>query len=183
MPLYNIQGTRILFIHIPRTGGSYIEDLLGKYLIGLLDRKFENKRSTLPCSPQHWDIELLEEWDVFKSVDKVFTIVRDPLSRLCSEYRYRQPGIPFNTWFTSLAARYEQQPYLLDNHIKPQHLFINSKVKVFSYENLGNLATFLGVRGKITFSVPNIYRLPGMDTRIRDFYKEDYKLLREFKYV
>jgi hypothetical protein len=132
---------RVLFVHVPKTGGTSVERLFieAGFERGLFaTRDFEG-----PCSPQHYDAALLRERLALSDFDLVFTVVRHPLDRLLSEYNFRMnvrqrqkqlPPVEFPEWLQQVMRRYKHNPYVQDNHLRPQSEFITERCIVLRYE-------------------------------------------------
>lgn len=96
MPVLTVRDKQILYIHVPKTGGTTVEHLLRSYGGSLWF--YSPRRTGLPCTPQHFHGRLLKT--VFSAsgatdgrehaFDFVFMTVRHPISRLLSEYRYQR---------------------------------------------------------------------------------------------
>lgn len=150
-------------------------------------------RGAFPCSPQHFHAELLS--DLYASPDGAatspfvfaFTVVRDPLSRLRSEFRFQRYlgsrrrrwsqgfvgsfGPSFEAWVNIVLSAYKTNRFLLDNHIRPQNEFLAYDAAVFRIEDgLSKLADDLAdVLGGSAVSVPRV--------NVSDDYKRDSKLV------
>ena len=78
---------------------------------------------------------------IFKlsAFDYVFMTVRHPIDRFLSEYKHRigeKLDLPdVNTWVKRLLRRYGDEPYMLDNHIRPQSDFWVERTDVFRQED------------------------------------------------
>jgi hypothetical protein len=75
-------------------------------------------------------------------------VVRDPVARMVSEYRYQRAGrltgplgrpirrLPFPTWLRLMLALAARDPYTHDNHFRPQAEFLpETGVTVFRLED------------------------------------------------
>jgi len=141
MPFFKIKNKNILFIHIPKTGGTTIENWLSEHG----DMFFYDLEipSFLKCTPQHLTLDNIRF--LFKSInaDFVFSIVRDPYEKLESEYFFRTKKIltatnfrpDFSNWAINCLNDYSLDNYFYDNHFKPQVEFLSNKVNVFRYES------------------------------------------------
>ena len=94
MPLFT-KDKSILFVHIPKcAGSSIIENFRNdNWNVEFLNEPAKNNvPDILPCNPQHYHQDLLEEY-VLKNnkIDLEFTIVRNPFHRLISEMMWRIP--------------------------------------------------------------------------------------------
>jgi hypothetical protein len=90
-----------------------------------------------------------------RTPDAVFTVVRDPVARMVSEYRYQRSGrltgpfgrpvrgLGFSAWLRLMFAMADRNPYTHDNHFRPQVEFMPPDgVTVFRLED--GLAPVLG---------------------------------------
>ncbi len=139
MPLYCNNDRTILLVHIPKTGGSSLEEMLVD--AGATQAlKFHKRLGFSACTPQHMHWEVLCRWVPRSFYNFSLTIVRNPFHRLASEYAWRSkitdaPIPEFNTWVRETLKRYEKNPYVYDNHLRPQVDFVGPKVKVFKLED------------------------------------------------
>ena len=99
-----------------------------------------------PCSPQHliWE-------DALRTLpvrpDTVFAVVRDPATRLQSEYRWQRSArrgtrlgralarLPFSLWLRLMLAMAARHPHAFDNHLRPQADFIPYTARIFRLED------------------------------------------------
>jgi hypothetical protein len=151
MPYY--PEDNILFIHIPKTGGTALHNyFINKYKITidkylhLFDLYYLRGHKML--SLQHLTfIELSNSKYInITSNVKIITIVRNPYTRLISELLWSN----HITKHTSrediynkilyLFTEYENENTIYDNHIRPQYQFIdgNENITILKHENLNN---------------------------------------------
>jgi len=134
MPIFKKNDLTVFFSHIPKTGGSSIEEyfLQNGFNITLLSG------GLYPCSLQHrqyGDKELmmsLGECDINYS----FTIIRNPIDRLISGFNMRNPNMDMsklNNYILDNLKLYRSDNYILDNHIRPQNEFIHSDMEIFKF--------------------------------------------------
>ena len=87
-------------------------------------RMFDRSKRELPCPPQHFPGPLLERLFRGDDFDYAFIIVRNPVYRMFSEYRYRRKleGVTdgFSEWLDSALEGFKKDPYHLQNHMRPQ---------------------------------------------------------------
>ncbi len=141
MPILENNNTRVLYLHIPKTGGTTINNWLG----ASVSRSFYSGSAptAFKITPQHLcvgDFRVLFADDWF---DWRFTIVRNPYDRMESEFFYlthnahrrtsRRPD--FSTWVINNISAYKRNPFVHDNHLRPQLDFIDDDVTVFRYED------------------------------------------------
>jgi len=119
---------KIIFIHIPKTGGQSIEKAFDCYDL------YENEQAHYPASKVN---EL--KADVYDSYFK-FSIVRNPFDKLVSSYRYQVKGDDFrlvdcdkNSSFKEFIlklgekfADFPQIPWIEKSHYVEQHKFLYS---------------------------------------------------------
>ncbi|WFB36494.1 sulfotransferase family 2 domain-containing protein [Kiritimatiellota bacterium B12222] len=146
MPIYTKNANSILFIHIPKTGGSSLE----KMVIGegwsehfCVRGKSLRDIPYYKTTPQHLHSEGLSQFFNFEEFNHVITIVRDPFSRLKSEYYWQQSRklsrLGVEEWIDQTFSLYKENPYIYDNHIRPQVEFIPDikNICIFKIEENG----------------------------------------------
>lgn len=195
MPVAVINGRCVLFVHIPKTGGSSVERFLSGN--GPLLLKGHGRPAGLRCSAQHLHAAALGAIQGAKEYDWAFTIVRHPVARLVSEYRYemRKPGwlrsrLSFWNWLALALARQAVDPWYRDNHFRAQHAFILPGMEIMRFEDgvdacLRRVAERLGVpppttsiREKVSPHTPITLTAPVL-ARIGQAYERD---LEQFGY-
>lgn len=92
--LYKINDKSILFIHIPKTGGSSLRKVLSKY---------EVKKYNIGGHPDYKQIKKIIGKD-FSSIDYIFTIIRNSWDWRHSWYHYVK-----NTHFKFTGHRFEYE--------------------------------------------------------------------------
>lgn len=192
MPLFEINGRRILFIHVPKNAGTSITSLLGRYSAPRLDGKLRLYGKTF--RPRHLHGELLEQILHPGMVDYAFMVVRDPAARMISEYFYqRRPGTSglrwqrltsFGAWLDYSLWRSANDPGYWENHFRPQSSFRCFDCEVFRLEDgLAAMTARLSVvTGLPIEDIPTLNRhpkahlVPGSRARSRilERYKADF---------
>ncbi|EBA13096.1 sulfotransferase family 2 domain-containing protein [Roseobacter sp. CCS2] len=194
MPAYRFGKELILFIHIPKAGGTSIKSWMSEHAPESLYMK--DRRDMLPLVPQHFHKELLDALFAPAFFDYSFCVTRNPFSRTLSEYNYRitrprlknklLPKPSFESWLRKSFARYEKDPYIFSNHLRPQHMFPIEKTEVFRLEDgLEPLQQRLAAMTGIAFAAALPHKNPSKKTvtaisddaagQIREFYAEDFK--------
>ena len=143
MPLAQSNGKNIFFAHVPKTGGSSVEDYLIQRF-GPLSIIDENKRNDvkgtgLIVPATHLAAADLAEF-LPQDLTYAFAVVRDPVARLKSEYRYqlnisRMSRLGFSTWLRIMVHATRAEPRLYHNHIRPQSDLVPETAEVFQLEN------------------------------------------------
>lgn len=149
MPVLFSGDKKILYIHVPKTGGVSVENFLRQYgtIVGVRDDIKIPKG--FPCSVQHFHGTLLEsifstdESQLAHDFNSVIMTVRNPLSRVISEYKYQKmrnkrlgggvfPG--FHQWWKESLDKTLKDPYHADNHFRPQNEFEAFNPTIFKLE-------------------------------------------------
>ncbi|WP_280564786.1 sulfotransferase family 2 domain-containing protein [Chromohalobacter sp. 48-RD10] len=143
MPIFSKENKNVLFIHIPKSAGSTIEkigaDLGWSESFSVRGRSLEEIRF-YKASLQHLHAKPLECLLDLEGFDSVFTIVRNPFSRLKSEYYWQLSqgitSLSVDDWVYDVFKRYSKNNYVYDNHIRPQVEFVPASVQaqVFKLE-------------------------------------------------
>lgn len=113
------------FVHIPKTGGTSIEEAyrghqpFGRYAFF---SELASARERAHCAFWHEHAPVLTVMPGASS----FCVVRDPIARLLSEYRYR--SLPddvnvFNATLRDWRARIAKSAYFMQNHFRQQVMF------------------------------------------------------------
>lgn len=203
---------RIIFLHLPKTAGTSVErwflDLRG---LGPLDEGalglFTNpRRARLERANGHASLEMVEDLVFGGDIPadfRLFTIVRDPLARLLSEWSYRRVPSPQRLGFglrlplrLMLAEAAEPShplaPWLRDlrTHLRPQSAFLRGRaagrVRMLRFETLAR--DFAALQADWGLPVtplprenaahrkrrPTPAQLSRATAFARDFYAEDY---------
>ncbi len=156
MPSLNLNNRLIWFAHCPKAGGTSVEAAM----VARWGAKVEHlhwgwdlwwrrggwRAADPPNSPQHliWEDALSA---LARPPDVVFALVRDPVVRMVSEYRWQRHGrrgtrlgralayLPFSVWLALMLAMARRNPYAFDNHLRPQADFVPVNAQVFRLED------------------------------------------------
>jgi hypothetical protein len=148
MPLYlNNKKPPTLFLHIPKTGGTTIENWLETVYGGTPLFLSKHKTEDIQSTPQHFGYKTLIQLlgSMNDSVLFKFAIVRNPYHRLESEFFYRieqrelnlgrDPERFFSSWVCDFLIKAKACPAILDNHLRPQTFYHGNDVNVFKFED------------------------------------------------
>ncbi|MGD9477775.1 sulfotransferase family 2 domain-containing protein [Shinella sp. G-2] len=196
MPFIEVPFGRVLFIHIPKTGGTSIEGWMSS--LATLRLKAAGFPAVAKTTPQHFrmhDIRFMLGEGFF---DYTFTFSRDPYSRIESEYRMRahlgKQGFwgqypTFSNWLEDMLTRAKHDSFFLDNHLRPQWEFIGSGVEVFKFEDgllygISKVAEKIGVEvpGEIPHELPVKKDLYPVEwdlsdrLKVQEFYRKDFEI-------
>jgi hypothetical protein len=157
MPFIEYRGKKILFIHIPKTGGTTVET----WLRSVSDLNFHSVGIPVPskCTPQHYRLRDIRQLFHKGYFDYTFAIVRNPYDRIASEYRMQatlkqseffRKGPTFSLWLEQNLSAQKNNAFHLDNHLRPQWEFVGSGVKIFKMEDgmeraIQHIASSLGL--------------------------------------
>jgi hypothetical protein len=137
MPLFRRGPQTILFVHIPKTGGTSIEEAF-KAAGWVEALRMQDPLGYSVANPQHMHAAIYTKLVPRAFYDYGFAVVRNPFARLASEYRMRVADagllLPFGDWLDFILSAYPDRPYIDDNHIRPQVEFISPKLQIFKFE-------------------------------------------------
>lgn len=203
VPICRKDGKTVLFVHVPKCGGTTIEGVFRNsgYRIHYLDGRMGPKSLNYfrRCTPQHMHGELLQTLFRLERFDAIFLLVRDPLARFRSEYGMRnKTADPSNSaaierWTDKTLRRYLSDPYIYDNHIRPQSQFLVPGARVFKLEDgmkkviqqlnstlaldlVEELPNLRSREAESGFSSSDVRLASSTADRVRDFYIQDYRL-------
>lgn len=198
MPYYKDKD--ILFIHIPKTGGTVIESEIKKSQTQTL---YSGRTNTILPHPynkkslQHQFYTTLYKYKEKLGIDfdkvKIFSVVRDPYDRIISDLfwlRLIKKNYTSEQVYEVIKKKYLHQENL-DNHNQPQYKFITDEkgklipdINIFKCETLNRdnekLNKFLGF--KINTIRDNVnkdysgYLNNKSISLINDYYKKDFEL-------
>lgn len=178
MPIYqtleNNSKGRILYVHIPKCAGSYLEQILEKKLgPSLLFNKY--RPGFLKLVPQHLTYEEILSLNFQPTNDDyIFTVIRNPYKRIESEFFYQKrifnisyKTSDFSKWLIRSLKKAQADPYYKNSHFRPQTDFLNEEVTVFKLED--------GMEKIISELEKNIGKLEVSDTKINSSKKQEVK--------
>jgi hypothetical protein len=202
VPVLTRDDKRVLFVHVPKTGGTTIERLFVRsgYEMHLrATRKTEPSLfPLLRCSFQHLHGEALGALLDVAAFDVVFLLVRDPLARFRSEYAMRNQKDPrtdaatVEQWGMRTLDAYATNPWIRDNHLRPQAEFLVEGAEVFRLEDgMSNVVARLNAehalglgteiphamhsRRRSGISSSSVELSPRLEQRLREFYAADFE--------
>lgn len=156
MPSLTFSDRLIWFAHCPKAGGTSVEHFMVAHwgdAVGHLHWGWDVwwkaggwRVADPPNSPQHliWADAVQK---LPRAPDTVFAVVRDPVARMASEYRWQRgkrrgsrlgkllAHLPFTVWIRLMLALARHYPSGFDNHLRPQADFIPETAHVFRLED------------------------------------------------
>jgi hypothetical protein len=163
MPFVENSGKRILFIHIPKTGGTSLEKSMEQ--VGSLHLCIRSIPSFLRVPPEHLTYHNICSLFDESYFDFSFAIVRNPYLRIESEYRMRSllakeqfftelPKFPY--WLEMTMEQVRRDRNFLANHFRPQIEFVGKDVHIYRYEEgLDNIVKKLNEVTGLELSLPS----------------------------
>jgi GT2 family glycosyltransferase/tetratricopeptide (TPR) repeat protein len=147
MPFFKAAQKIVYFAHVPKCGGSAVEDyLLARFgAVSFLDKNFFAQPASLHwtrSSAQHISADALDRLFPADFFDASFAVVRHPVDRLVSEYHYLRDHLrridqseSFSTWVAHLDRAIAENPWLYDNHLRPMVDLIPAGATIFRLED------------------------------------------------
>ena len=141
MSIFVKQGIRCLFVHIPKTGGTSVEHSLrafGWFEPLIVRAQLVMELRYLKATPQHFHADLLEALFRWEEINLAFAICRHPFDRMKSEYYWQRnndvaPDSRPREWLDAVLNQYAQDPYVYDNHLRPQVEFVPAHREVLTF--------------------------------------------------
>ena len=201
MPIFKNNDINLLFIHIPKTGGTSVEKYLSnKYsielykstLYGFLSDDFKKQNDiTTTYSFQHYTYNELYDMRELFNIDfsnniQIFAVVRNPYYRLLSDLFFL--GLLKPTTETHTVPKIIRQ-YITnnrDNHAIPQFRYVVDKagyllpnIKIIKTESLNSDMVKMGYND---FNIHECKNRHGISDRYDDFLTPDVIKLIHFFY-
>lgn len=147
MPIIRSARGPIYFAHVPKCGGTAVQDYLHDRfgVLAFEDRQFLSvppHRRWSRTSPQHIDAASLARLFPEDFFAASFGIVRHPVSRIVSAYHFQlevehtvSRNVSFTEWLETIAETREEDPFQSDNHVRPMTEIIPEGAQVFHLEH------------------------------------------------
>ena len=204
MPYFKNNKINLLFIHIPKTGGSSLEKyfsvkfnipLSKKSLMSTEDIRDFADKPEINSSLQHLTYGTIIKYKDFFKIDenniKILSVVRNPYNKIMSDLFYLKK---INVNSTKEEVYEKMQIYLqenYDNHITPQYKFITNEneelienLTIIHTETLNDDMCKLGYKDfniKMNMNPNNVnyYKYLNDDSikLINENYKKDFEIL------
>ena len=181
---------KLIFLHIPKTGGGSVETYFTGAPIG---------------NPHRTALKVLSRLEDFADY-YIFTFIRDPIERMVSVYRYYSEGgnqsrqdkaikkwITKRTFsdFVSALPTVEGCPHYkeIETMLLPQVSYISPAVKVFSFDNLESVVQDISRRVGLAVKPLPHHRQSTIDRPVvraedeealRALYHKDYLYIKDF---
>jgi len=139
MPLIRHHDKIVHFVHIPKTGGTSVEDALEQAGAVVALKYGSRFKGFMKTTFQHLNADIYSQIIPPSFYDYAFALSRHPVPRLVSEYFYRRKrGFrreSFDRWVNGALDACEKNAYAMDNHIRPQVDFLSPDLAVFRLED------------------------------------------------
>lgn len=138
MPIFTLDNKKIFYAHVPKTGGTYVEDFFRKNGFTVHFWSSRPAEMGLSIPPQHWHSDIYEKIISPDDFDARFMTVRHPIDRLISEYRstLRQHGNnSFQNWLNVAETGFRENQAFNHNHLRPQSHFHSNGLWVYKCES------------------------------------------------
>lgn len=147
MPIFRIGQQLHYYAHIPKCGGSSVEQYLSDRFgaLGFYNRQFHAVRT----EPERWSKTSAQhvDWATLTSlvpeawIASAFTVVRHPVARAVSSFQFQRDveGLigadeTFDDWFSRWVDERSARLYAFDNHLRPQSDIAPAWATVFPLE-------------------------------------------------
>jgi len=190
MPYFKKEN--VLFIHIPKTGGSSIEVFFSKTNPSNLTLFGHENGSTTTLQHRPYEILMKYKKDLIPDDAKIITIVRNPYERIMSDLFYLKK---VNHRSTKKEVFHKIQEYVRendDNHGIPQYVFLKGvpRIHVMHTETLTEDMHELGYKDfnihyNVNKSKVNYYEYLNEDSIrfINKYYDKDFKIFKYKKII
>lgn len=144
MPLFISKDRAILFLHVPKCGGTSVSEMFtSSGYSPQLQMRGLPPQDSLSTSPQHQTCGALRPLLNLSNLSDTFLIARNPYDRLRSEYNWCLRNTPlkervdFSEWVTDSLAMAAQNPLYADSHFRPALDFLDIHVpaRIFRLED------------------------------------------------
>ena len=147
MPFALLTGRLVYYAHVPKCGGSSVEAYMTERFgpLGLVDTRFLDRAEAARwsrTSPQHVDWATLTTFLPEAMIDACFAVVRHPVARVISAYRFQRdqegtlaPDTVFSKALPGMLERAGSDPWAFDGHLRPQTDFMPADAAIFHLEH------------------------------------------------
>jgi Sulfotransferase family len=149
MPLAHSNGSYIFFAHVPKTGGSSVTGYLTQRFGPLaMAERFDSTGALRSAATRQRGVILPVDHLAAADLERFlpqglawsFAVVRDPMARILSEYRFqagisRMSRLGFSTWLRVMLRAAERDPRIYENHLRPQGDLVPEGAEVFRLED------------------------------------------------
>lgn len=147
MPIFKASNKVIYFAHVPKCGGSSVEEYLKVRFgsLAFIDQDYYSLPSSqrwTNSSAQHISIDALERLFPSGFFDASFAVVRHPVDRLVSAYHHLRDNLKtldqsdvFSNWLADFEQALKNNPLIYDGHVRPMAVMVPTNAMVFRLED------------------------------------------------
>jgi hypothetical protein len=147
MPIVKISGKIVYFAHVPKCAGTAMEIYLTKAFgtLAFRDTKFHARAPGTRWtkgSPQHVDANAISTLFPSEFFDESFAVVRSPVTRLVSAFRFQRdvealigPDVTLAEWLTRVHRTRNRAPWQFDNHTRLMDDIVPQSARIFRLED------------------------------------------------
>ena len=147
MPIIRTQGKLIYFAHVPKCGGTAVEQYLHKRFgsLAFMDESFYSLPESFQwtrSSAQHISVDNLNRLFPAHFFDAAFAVVRHPVDRIVSEFHYLRDNVKridmtedFSAWLRQLEDVIARKPFMYDGHLRPMLDVVPEGATIFKLED------------------------------------------------
>ena len=179
----------ILFIHIPKCGGHSIERAMGIPHKSFSSHEYSYK-FLFGNELQHLTFREAEIILPDKSFEKSFTVLRNPIDRLISEYNWSGNWSGASAFIEErVKVSLDRNDRILDRHLLPQSQFVcgeNQLQEIFTFGQFDAIADYIGVKqiphlNRALGPKKDIFLLEEMSVIAKKYYADDFDLLNDLE--
>ena len=198
MPFITLAGKNMLYMHIPKNGGTTVESWLATVAPLHFSTDYNLGYSpTFRSTPQHFTADDIQKLFAEGFFSYSFLFARNPYNRIESEYRHlHKIGhlkkslknlfiIPtFDQWTKESLQKIKSDPWIWDNHLRPQWEYIYPSSDIYKMED-GLLNGIKSVAIKMGVTPPS--ELPHLnhtrDVKVATRWSDESRLLVQKYYA
>ncbi len=147
MPIVSIAGKKVYFAHVPKCAGTAIELYLEKQFgpLAFRDGQFyrrPQRRRWTRSSPQHVDAEAISVLFPDGFFDASFAVVRSPVARIVSAFRFQRDiegtvgaDVSLAGWLEKVHRKRNTSPWQFDNHTRTMDEIVPQGARCFRLED------------------------------------------------
>ena len=140
IPIEKFENRELFYIHIPKTGGSLIENMFYDHKLGAFidSSKWDSLKiddNITGVNNWHTPPKYIKNLDFTKVL--AFASIRNPIDKILSEYIWEGSNSNINRWVINKINKHKVNNFIDDNHWEPQVSYIvDAHGNQLPYENM-----------------------------------------------